>query len=361
MPSALAAIGLLAATGCGTPIGSNDSVGATINAPSSTSTTLDDQFDSIDALVAFHEPSGLGAVLVGTFGPGYDATAAAGVDGDARPVTADTPFETASLVKMIVATSVLRLVDQGLVELDAPISSYVDIAVDESIAVRDVLRHRSGIADMTSQLASCPSRSTIDSMKEHAQMAAAPLAETGYSNTNYILLGYLVGQVSGLDIGSYAQTEFFEPLGMSSTYWWESQDGPPVFWKRPVSDPGLVSPFTCESLDVTVGTEGRTFVSTLEDLDTFLRALFGGDLVSPDTLQEMLPNPLTDSGLGIWAETDDDRGVTLYGHFGSRSGFSTVAYYDRERARSVIVFSHDPTEAEDLMWQAWDIALQQSG
>jgi hypothetical protein len=148
---------------------------------------------------------------------------------------------------------------------------------------------------------------------------------------------------------------------MGSTYWWETQDGPEVYWKLPVSDPGSVSPFTCSGLDVTVGTEGLTFVSTLSDLDGFLRGLFGGDLVSEDSLEAMLPSESDDDGLGIWAETSEERGVTLYGHFGGRSGFSTVAYYGLEDERSIIAFAHDPVDVERLMWGAWDLVEEQDG
>jgi CubicO group peptidase (beta-lactamase class C family) len=147
---------------------------------------------------------------------------------------------------------------------------------------------------------------------------------------------------------------------MESTYWWETQDGPAVYWKLPVADPGEVSPFSCRGLEVTVGTEGLTFVSTLSDLDAFLRGLFGGDLISAESLGEMLPGESGDDGLGIWAETNEERGVTLYGHFGGRSGFSTVAYYDPENDRSIIAFAHDPADVEELMWQAWDLAESQN-
>jgi D-alanyl-D-alanine carboxypeptidase len=310
-------------------------------------------------LVAANEPAGVGAVFVGAFGETSADVSAAGVDGDGNPVTPDRAWETASLVKMIVATSILQLVDLGLVELDAPVGSYVDVPIAESIRVRDVLSHRSGIADMTDHLSSCPTEATLEVMKQRAESATAPLSETSYSNTNYLLLGYLVGQVTGQDVAEYARQSIFEPLGMESTYWWETQDGPAVYWKLPVSDPGGISPFTCPDLDVTVGTEGLTFVSTLDDLDVLLRGLFGGDLVSTNSLGEMLPSESEEDGLGIWAERDDERGVTLYGHFGGRSGFSTVAYYDPENDRSVVAFAHDPTDVDQLMWQAWDIADEQ--
>lgn len=334
---------------------------STTTQTSTTSSTTVPRAGGIESLVASSAPDGVGAIFVGAFGETSAEVAAAGVDGDGNPATPDWAWETASLVKMIVATSVLQLVDQGLVDLDAPVGSYVDIPIAESILVRDVLSHRSGIPDMHGHLSSCPTDATLDVMKERAESAEAPMSETSYSNANYILLGYLIGQVAGQDVAEYARENIFEPLEMGNTYWWETQDGPAVYWKLPVADPGVVSPFTCPDLNVTVGTEGLTFVSTLSDLDAFLRGLFGSDLVSADSLGEMLPSESGDDGLGMWAETDEERGVTLYGHFGGRSGFSTVAYYDPESDRSIIAFAHDPADAEQLMWQAWDLTEKQNG
>jgi CubicO group peptidase (beta-lactamase class C family) len=318
--------------------------------------SLEAHVPTVEALVDSNAPEGVGALFLGAFDEASRSAFAAGTDGDGKPVTADRTWETASLVKMVVATAVLQLVDAGLVDLDASAADYVDIDLADTITVRDVLGHRSSIPNMTSQLSSCPSETTLDTMKVNAASATGPTDETEYSNTNFILLGYLIGQVTGTDIASYARTNIFDPLGMADTYWWETWDGPPVYWRRPLSDPGTPSPFTCPRLDVTVGNEGLTFVSTLDDLDAFLRGLFDGDLVTEDSLAQMLPSESGDDGLGIWAETDEDRGVTLYGHFGGRSGFSTVAYYDPISERSIIAFGHEPIDVEQLMWEAWDAA-----
>jgi D-alanyl-D-alanine carboxypeptidase len=328
---------------------------------STSSVVVSDRGEGIEHLVSEHAPDGVDALFVGVVDDTTAMSAAAGLDGDGNLVDVGTPWETASLVKMVVAVAVLQLVDQGLVDLDAPVATYVDFPVAESISVRDVLSHRGGIANISDHLSSCPAESTLDDMKGVAGAATAPTVSTEYSNANFLLLGYLVGYVTGQDVGEYARTNIFDQVGMTSTYWWESQEGPPVYWRSPVSDPGPVSPFSCPGLDVTVGLEGLTFVSTLSDLDVFLRALFEGDLITDSSLNEMLPSEGDDDGLGIWAESDDVRGVTLYGHFGSRSGFATVAYYDPERHRSIVLFGHEPIDVEDLMWEAWDAAEQHAG
>lgn len=58
----------------------------------------------------------------------------------------------------------------------------------------------------------------------------------------------------------------------------------------------------------------------------------------------------------MWTEPDDGRGVTLYGHFGSRGDFAAVAYFDPVRERSIIGFANEDADVEELMWAAWDWA-----
>jgi CubicO group peptidase (beta-lactamase class C family) len=147
-----------------TTTGGGAATSTTTKPDSATSTTVP-PFSDIDALVASSEPVGVGAVFVGAFDGASAELAAAGVDGDGNQVTPDRAWETASLVKMIVATSVLQLVDQGFVALDAPIGTYVDIPIADSIVVRDVLSHRSGIPDMQQHLSSYPTEETLDVMK----------------------------------------------------------------------------------------------------------------------------------------------------------------------------------------------------
>jgi D-alanyl-D-alanine carboxypeptidase len=326
------------------------------------STSSDGRPATIEEIAAAFHPGGTAAVFVGVFEPGQTHVAAGGVDGDGIEVTPDRAWEAASVGKMVVATAVLQLVDEGLVELDEPVSTYLDSPVVEAILVRDLLGHRSGIANMNRHLSSCPSESTIVEAKSLAEQAAAPLSESAYANTNFILLGELVRLVTGQDIGEYARDHIFDPMEMTSTYWWEAQSGPAPYWRRPLDDPGDVSPFRCPELGRTVGTEGLTFVSSLADMDAFMRGLFAGDLISAGALDEMLDaGPEDPAGLGVWVEADVERGVTLYGHFGSRGDFGAVAFFDPVAQRSVVVFASEDADPEEIMWVAWEWAAARDG
>lgn len=289
-----------------------------------------------------------GAILLRVGGE----SVAVGVDGEGDPVSADTPFEAASVVKSVVATGVMQLVEQGTLDLDSDVAGYVDFPVAGGISLREVLAHRSGFRDLTAHFDVCPTPDTLGLMRQVVATTNGPLDSPDYSNTNYLLLGELIRQVTGQDVGAFLHGSIFEPAGMESTYFWDSQDGPDPFWPSAQRDAGPVSPFTCDDLDLTVGTEGRTFVTTVGDLARFVDALWSGGLVGAETLEAMVPTP-GQAGLGLWLETNDDfPGALLIGHYGARVG-SAYAYRDPNSGVTVTAYEFGTTDGiEDLVWEA---------
>ncbi len=338
-------------TGVTTDVAEPDPASTTATTSTSTTEAEVETFDlqNLADAAAIGDP---GAVLLAVGQAGGLRAAASGTDGDGNPVDPSMAWEGASLSKMIVATAVMQLVDQGLVDLDAPISDYVDFAISSEVTVRDVLRHGSGIPNLTAQLDACPSVETIELMKAAAEASTGPTEPGDYSNSNYILLGYMVSEITGTDIGAYTRDNVFVPLAMTSTYWWETQSGPAPYWRLPLDQPGAVSPFSCPDIEQTVGTEGLTFVTSLNDMDTFLRGLFAGQLVSPESLSEMLPDEGREVGLGVWAIEEEASGSRLYGHFGGRRDFSAQVFFDPEIGKSVVVYGTD-IDTETLLWEAW--------
>jgi uncharacterized protein YbbC (DUF1343 family)/CubicO group peptidase (beta-lactamase class C family) len=136
-------------------------------------------------------------------------------------MTIDTIFDLASLTKVVAtATSVMILVERGLVRLGDPVARYLPEFAEtgkKNITVEQLLIHRSGlIAD--------------NEIKDYEQGPAAaleniwklaPLAEAGskfiYSDVNYIVLAELVKRVSGKPIDEFAAENIFRPLGMKDT------------------------------------------------------------------------------------------------------------------------------------------------
>src|SRR5262245_30382415 len=138
-----------------------------------------------------------------------------------EPLPACTIFDLASMTKVVAtATSMMILVERGLVRLGDPVSHYIPEFGEmgkKNITVEQLLTHRSGlIAD--------------NDIKDYEQgpeeamrniWKLAPLAEAGskfiYSDVNYITLGALIKRVSGKPIEEFAAENIFRPLGMKDT------------------------------------------------------------------------------------------------------------------------------------------------
>ena len=149
-----------------------------------------------------------------------------GSGGHGRPVDETTRFRVASLSKAFTAVTVLRLVERGLCELDAPAATYVRElagATDERtarITVRHLLNQTSGISD-----GGLPSEAFADTGNlgsrvtaiGHVQLVSEPGREFHYSDANYQILARLAEEVGGLAFGDVVAREVFEPLGMRDT------------------------------------------------------------------------------------------------------------------------------------------------
>jgi CubicO group peptidase (beta-lactamase class C family) len=184
--------------------------------------------EQIDAFVSqqivHHRLPGLALALVEgdqvIFMKGYG-----NADQTGRPITPQTPFLLASVSKPLTATAILRFVETGKVDLDAPVQRYVpefrvaDPDISKQITVRHLLVHTSGLPSTA-----CDTRADADTLAEYVAelqtvtLAAPPGTQHIYCSGNYNLLGRIVEKVSRQSFGSYMQQAVFEPLGMRHTF-----------------------------------------------------------------------------------------------------------------------------------------------
>lgn len=144
-------------------------------------------------------------------------------------VTPQTPFEIGSMTKSFTALAVMQLVEQGKLDLNAPIQRYipwfrlVDSTASARITVAELLHHTSGIPDGTSvEFASLTQPDMTIAQYVRALNTVALDRPVGrsfeYSNTNYVILGLLVQMVSGQSYVAYVQQHILDPLNMHNTY-----------------------------------------------------------------------------------------------------------------------------------------------
>lgn len=150
-----------------------------------------------------------------------------GVDGDGRPMTAQTPFLLGSTSKSFTALAVTQLARAGRVDLDAPARTYLpwlrlgDGGTTRTVTVRQLLTHTSGLpAVSNSTLTDRYDNSSGGLARSVRDLASVrPVAAAGqgyrYSDANYMILGALVENVTGETFGGYLRRHVLDPLAMT--------------------------------------------------------------------------------------------------------------------------------------------------
>jgi CubicO group peptidase (beta-lactamase class C family) len=151
-------------------------------------------------------------------------------DGTGRAMTPDTPFLIASLSKSITALGIMQLVEEGKINLDAPVQTYLpwfrvaDEEVSSKITVRHLLHQTSGFDERESYVRNLNTDSSDDALEKSirslntAELNFTPGEAFEYTNTNYDILGLLIQTVSGQSYEEYIEEKIFAPLDMDQSY-----------------------------------------------------------------------------------------------------------------------------------------------
>ncbi|MFB6836303.1 serine hydrolase domain-containing protein [Streptomyces sp. NPDC056361] len=268
-------------------------------------------------------------------------------------------FRIGSSTKNFVATTVLLLVAEGRIDLDAPVDDHLpEFGLDRRITVRMLLQHTSGIFNHTGELEQdgtivpgVPWRGKewVDNRfhtyrpEELVRLSSskparfAPGTGWSYANTNYVLARLVVEKVTGRPFAEELRRLILAPLGMTGTV-------------APGASPEIPEPhhhgyYRYEdagqelTIDVTrqnptwVGA-GGDLISTTRDLHTYFSALNGGKLLPAGLLAEMrTPEATVGYGLGVFAQ--ETEGGTVYHHNGAVMGSAALMYSSPDGGRTL--------------------------
>lgn len=283
------------------------------------------------------------------------------------PMGTDTRMQTGSLGKQFVATAILKLVEEGKVALDAPVSRYFPEATEAwaGVTVAHLLSHTSGIGSYDNPDLIGPG-GTFDIRRDYSEdelataIAGLPNefevgTQWSYNNTNYVLLGILIHRVTGQAYGDYLRETFFAPLGMSAT--------------RVISDTDII-PHRASGYEMEAGglrnqawvsptfnsTADGTIYTTVEDMGRWERALYDGSLLSAASLEKMwtvypladgTPNP---GNYGFGWKIATMLGTRRIIHSGAWQGFTSNMTRYPDKGVTVVVFSNlDGNARPDLV------------
>jgi CubicO group peptidase (beta-lactamase class C family) len=258
------------------------------------------------------------------------------------PNSPTTKFRLGSITKQFTAASILLLQERGKLNIDDPISKYMpdSPAAWSKITVYNVLTHTSGIPSFTG----FPDyRSTEWKDTTPIELVARfrdkpldfePAAKFNYSNSGYVLLGYLIENVSGQKYGDFLQQNIFTPLGMKDTGIDSNAALVPQraqgYRRTPhgIEHDGYIS--------MTIPFSAGALYSTTGDLLKWEQGLFGGKVLKPESLARMTTPFKSDYGFGVFIRNTD--GHKLITHGGGIEGFNTsLNYYPDDRLTVIVL------------------------
>jgi D-alanyl-D-alanine carboxypeptidase len=237
-----------------------------------------------------------------------------------------------SVSKMFTAVMIFQLAEEGKIDLNSTINTYFpQIPNSEIITIKQLLRHESGIADVT-QFSDFMQRRTYAFTKEEMlnyisseKPAFKPGKSVDYSNSNYILLSYIIENATGMDYATAVKLRITEKLVLKNT-WMPTTLLDTARRNLSFTFDGIKWQPMLDETHFKVASGAGSMVSSPADLTKFIQGLFNGKLVSKSSLDTMLTLAGGNTGHGIFlAPYKDHKG---YGHTGSIDGFrSAITYF----------------------------------
>src|SRR5262245_37169386 len=258
------------------------------------------------------------------------------------PDTPSTKFRLASVTKQFTAAAILILEERGKLKVEDPVKKYLPDAPAawDKMTIFHVLTHSAGLPNFTS-FPDYPSSEPFPTTPEKlvARFRDKPLEfEAGermsYSNSGYVLLGYLIERISGQSYEKFVQENIFTPLGMKDSGY---DSNSAVIARRAAGyAPGPNGPVNAGFIHMSVPHAAGALYSTTEDLLRWEQGLFGGKVLSPASLQKMTTPFKNDYAFGLQVHTVNGR--KMIDHGGGIEGFNTeLAYYPEDKLTVVVL------------------------
>ncbi len=260
------------------------------------------------------------------------------------PNTPTTKFRLGSLTKQFTAAAILLLEEQGKLRTDDLVKVHLPDAPAawDKVTIFHLLTHTAGIPNFTAfpdyrqmQVFDTPIADLVAKFRDKP-LEFAPGERMSYSNSGYVLLGYLIERISGRSYAQFVSEQLFTRMGMKDS----GYDSNSAVIARRASGytPGANGPVNAGFLHMSIPHGAGALYSTTEDLLRWEQGLFGGTLLSAASLQKMTTPFKNGYAFGLAVQTVDGRSSIL--HNGGIEGFNTSLAYYPERKIVVAVLSN---------------------
>jgi len=265
-------------------------------------------------------------------------------------ITRHTKFQIGSMAKQFTAMAIMILQERGMLSVNDPLSKYIShFPNGERITIHHLLTHTSGVPALEDipdfkkiTKIKTPLEETIETLKKK-EILFAPGEEYQYSNSGYMLLGYIIEKASGGSYGNFLKDNIFDPLDMKDSGF----DDPITLVKHradgyaPNGRDGLAN---ADYFDLTSIRGAGTLYSTVEDLHKWDRSLYTEKLINKRSMETIFtPPPKRHYGYGwVISKRFDHK---MIWHDGNSSGFQAyIARFVDDDACLIVLsnFIHTP-------------------
>lgn len=274
--------------------------------------------------------------------------------------SAKTKYRIGSISKMFTAAIIFQFAEKNKIQLTDTLDKFFpNVPNSKKITISQLLNHRSGLHNLTDDadfLNFYTKPQTKTAMLERISKNKPdfePDTKAEYSNTNYILLGYIIEKISGKSLGEILKANITSKINLSDTYLggkintnneeslsYIFQEG----WKK------------LPETDMSVPGGAGAIVSTATDLTMFADALFDGKIVSQKSLNLM---KTTQDNYGMGMFEYPIYGKKAFGHTGGIDGFNSMLLYLPEEDLAVAYISNGTVyEINDVMLGVFAIYLK---
>jgi CubicO group peptidase (beta-lactamase class C family) len=262
----------------------------------------------------------------------------------AIPNTPTTKFRIGSVTKQFTAAAILLLEERGKLSTSDLVKKHLPNTPTawDKITIFHLLTHTSGIPSFTSlpdYAAKEPFATTPEQLVarfRYLPLEFEPGSKWAYSNSGYVLLGYLLERVSGQSYARFVQENLFTPLGLKDS----GYDSTSAIIPRRAAgySPGPDGPVHAGYIDMSVPFAAGALYSTTEDLWRWQLGLFGGRLLSAASLEKMTTPFKNDYAFGLGVTTKDGRKTIAHG--GGIEGFNSHLRYDPADRLTIVVVAN---------------------
>ena len=276
------------------------------------------------------------------------------------PDDSATKFRIGSMTKQFTAASILLLEERGKLSTDDYVKKYMPDAPAawDKITIYNLLTHTSGIPSFTSfpdyrtsEATPTTPKALVDRFRDKALEFQAG-EKWNYSNSGYVLLGYLLEKVSGQTYADFVTENIFRPLGMKDSGY--DSNSAIILHRATGYSPSPKGPVISGYIDMTIPFSAGALYSTTRDLLLWEQALYGGKVLSPASLKKMTTPYKQDYGCGLMIHTA--KGHLEFEHGGGIEGFNTeMAYYPDDKLTVIVLANLNGGAPGDIAGKLADV------